>query len=166
MDIFEAEINEIVPYDDNPRINGPAVDKVAASIEKFGFLNPIIVDENLVIIAGHTRLLAAKKLGLKMVPCLIAEGLTEQQANKYRIIDNKTGELATWDYAKLIGELSDIQAVDMDAFEFGSFEGAADPDDREIKKSNLDEGIEIDLSEFDDDVFAFECPYCGFKWNE
>lgn len=109
-------IASIKPYDNNPRRNDEAVDAVANSITEFGFKNPIIVDSDLVIIAGHTRLKAAKKLGLKEVPVIIASDLTPEQVRAFRIIDNKTAELADWDEDLLKGEMQDL---DIDWTEFG-----------------------------------------------
>ena len=109
-------IASIKPYDKNPRRNDDAVDAVANSITEFGFKNPIIVDNNLVIIAGHTRLKAAKNLGLKEVPVIIASDLTPEQVRAFRIIDNKTAELADWDEDLLKGEMQDL---DIDWTEFG-----------------------------------------------
>ena len=101
MEVKMISINDIYPYENNPRKNDDAVDEVASSIKAFGFKNPIIVDKNMVIIAGHTRLKAAIKLGLTMVPVIIADDLTEDQANALRLADNKTAEIAKWDKKKL-----------------------------------------------------------------
>lgn len=105
MNLTMIEISAIKPYDNNPRKNDDAVEEVANSIKAFGFRNPIIVDKNLVIIAGHTRLKAAIKLGLTMVPVIVADDLSEDQTNALRLADNKTGELAKWDKKKLEEEL-------------------------------------------------------------
>jgi DNA modification methylase len=107
-------IAEIKPYPNNPRCNDQAVAAVAASIRAFGFRQPIVVDENGVIIAGHTRYLAAIKLGLKQVPVHVATGLTPAQVKAYRIADNKTAELASWDYDLLTKELADLQGMEFD----------------------------------------------------
>ena len=95
MEIREVSIKDIHPYEKNPRINDNAVEAVANSIKEFGFKQPIVVDGNMEIIAGHTRWKAAKKLKLKTVPVLVADDLTEEQVRAYRIADNTTGELAT-----------------------------------------------------------------------
>lgn len=105
MTVKMMSINDIKPYENNPRKNDDAVDEVAASIKAFGFKNPIIVDKNLVIIAGHTRLKAAIKLDLTMVPVIVADDLSEDQANGLRLADNKTAEIAKWDKKKLNEEL-------------------------------------------------------------
>lgn len=116
MEIREVSIKDIRPYEKNPRINDNAVEAVANSIKEFGFKQPIVVDGNMEIIAGHTRWKAAKKLKLKTVPVLVADDLTEEQVRAYRIADNSTGELATWDYDKLVEEL---QGITMDMGDFG-----------------------------------------------
>lgn len=94
LKIEYLKISDLIPYANNPRINDNAVDAVAASIKEFGFKNPIVIDNCNVIIAGHTRLKAAEKLGLKTVPVIRADDLTEQQAQAFRLADNKTAELA------------------------------------------------------------------------
>lgn len=111
-EITQKDITEVIPYDKNPRKNDNAVDKVANSIRAFGFKSPIIIDEQ----CGHTRLKAAKKLGLKKVPCIIAAGLTDAEIRAYRIADNKVGELAEWDKA-LLGE--ELNMCDIDMAQFG-----------------------------------------------
>ena len=114
MEIINLKINDIKPYENNPRVNDQAVDKVAASIQEFGFNSPIVVDKDLVIINGHTRHKAAKKLGLEEVPVLIVENLTEEQVRAYRIADNKTAEYSKWDYEKLIQEIQELQEANYD----------------------------------------------------
>ena len=94
MKIISIPIEDVIPYDRNPRHNDRAVDAVARSIEEFGFRQPIVVTEDYVIIAGHTRWKAALKLGLKTVPVHVAHGLTPEKIRAYRIADNKLSELA------------------------------------------------------------------------
>lgn len=119
MTIKNVSLNDIKPYENNPRINESAVDKVANSIKEFGFQNPIIVDKDNVIIAGHTRYKASQKLGLKEVPVIVAENLTEEQAKAYRLADNKTSEFADWDENKLNAELFELmEKFKMDDFGF------------------------------------------------
>lgn len=118
MKIVELPISKIVPYANNPRDNDGAVDAVAASIREFGFKVPIIVDKDNVIVAGHTRIKAAEKLGLSAVPVIRADDLTEEQVNAFRLADNKTSELAEWDFSKLKEELSEIKGIDMAEFGF------------------------------------------------
>lgn len=121
MNIIEKRTDEIIPYVNNPRNNELAVDAVAASIKEFGFKQPIVIDKDNVIVAGHTRLMAAKKLKLETVPCVMADDLTEAQVKAYRLADNKVGELATWDLEKLELEMADID-LDMKPFGFESIE--------------------------------------------
>lgn len=108
MKIENLEINKIKPYSNNPRNNKASIDKVASSIEEFGFRQPIVVDENLIILAGHTRLDASKKIGLKQVPVHIAKDLTEAQKKAFRIMDNKSSESSEWDKSLLDLELKDL----------------------------------------------------------
>lgn len=100
------------PYENNPRVNDYAVKKVLASIEEFGFTNPILVDKDLVIIAGHTRREAAILAGLEKVPYIIKDDLTPEQVKAYRIADNKLAELSTWDEEALKAELFELQELD------------------------------------------------------
>ena len=118
MKIFERKISELTPYENNPRKNDSAVDAVAASIKEFGFKVPIIIDRDGVIVAGHTRLKAAKKLGMETVPCIIADDLSPKQIQAFRLADNKTAELADWDFNMLSVELSDLDDIDMSEFGF------------------------------------------------
>ena len=116
--ILMMPVNSIKPYENNPRCNDDAVEYVANSIREFGFKQPIVVDKNYVIIAGHTRFKAARKLGLKEVPVLVADDLTDEQAKAYRLADNKVGEFAGWDFDALNDELSGIFDIDMSDFGF------------------------------------------------
>lgn len=117
MNIKYVNIDEVEPYERNPRNNDSAVEATANSIKEFGWQQPIVVDKNNVIIVGHTRLRAAKKLGLDKVPVLVAKNLTDEQVKAYRLADNKTGELAVWDKT-LQAELDDINDIDMSVFGF------------------------------------------------
>lgn len=118
MQIVEKKITEIKQYEKNPRKNDSAVDAVASSIEQFGFKVPVVIDKDGVIVCGHTRYKAAKKLGLKTVPCVIADDLTEEQIKAYRLADNKVSELAEWDIDLLGEELDGIFDIDMSDFGF------------------------------------------------
>ena len=108
MDILNLGLEEIKPYEKNPRNNDNAVDAVAASIREFGFKVPIIIDKDNIIVAGHTRYKAAKKLGLKTVPCIKADDLTDEQVKAFRLADNKVAEQAEWDFDLLNEELETI----------------------------------------------------------
>lgn len=114
MKVVQRPIAEVQPYEKNPRLNDDAVDAVAASIREFGFRQPIVVDADGVIICGHTRWKAAQKLGLAKVPVHVATDLTPEQIRAYRIADNKTGELATWNTELLPLELADLQEAGID----------------------------------------------------
>jgi len=112
MNIQEIEIDKLIPYHNNPRKN-QAVDKVASSIKEYGFQQPIVVDKNMVLIVGHTRLLGAKKLGLKKVPIVIAD-LSNAKAKAYRIADNRVNEDSGWDNMLLQSELNELLDYDID----------------------------------------------------
>lgn len=142
MKIELKNIADIKPYPNNPRINDDAVDAVVASIREFGFRQPIVVDTELVIVCGHTRYKAALKLGLKKVPVHIAKDLTPEQIKAYRIADNKTAELAEWNYDLLPIELGELQALNYDMTLLGF-----DPDDL---AQLLDPGVTEGLVDPDD----------------
>ena len=123
MELKKLKLTEIKPYGKNPRKNDGAVDAVAESIKQCGYCSPIVVDENYEVLAGHTRLKALKKLGRKECEVVVTEGLTEEQNQKYRILDNKTGEFAEWDLDILQEQLKDLDFEGFDfGFEFPSFE--------------------------------------------
>ena len=117
MKITEIPVKQLKPYKKNARYNENAVPKVAESIRQFGFKVPIVIDKNMVIITGHTRLLAAKSLGLEKVPCIVADDLTQKQVKAFRLVDNRTSEFATWNYELLQTELETID-LDLSDFEF------------------------------------------------
>ena len=125
MQIINVKIGDLKPYKRNPRKNENAVDAVAASIKEFGFKIPIVIDNNYEIVAGHTRLKAATKLGLETVPCIIADDLTPEQIKAFRLADNKTAELAEWDLDLLGLELDDIP-LDMSLFGFTPTENVSE----------------------------------------
>lgn len=119
MQIQEILLADLREYENNPRNNDGAVQAVAESIKEFGWKVPIVVDRDNVIVAGHTRYKAAQRLGLDKVPCIIADDLTPEQVKAYRLADNKTGELAEWDFNALEAELFELsEAFDMDDFGF------------------------------------------------
>ena len=122
MNIVYKKLGEITPYDKNPRKNDKAVQYVAESIKEFGFKVPIVVDADGIIVAGHTRYKAAKKLKLKEVPVIIADDLTEEQVKAYRLADNKVAEQAEWDMDLLTDELDGIFDIDMELFGFDFLE--------------------------------------------
>ena len=122
INIKYLQISKLKEYENNPRHNENAVEAVAESIKQFGFKVPIIIDKDNIIVAGHTRKKAAMKLGLKTVPCIVADDLTPEQVKAFRVADNKTAELAEWDFEALEKELEELTEIDMSLFGFDDFE--------------------------------------------
>ena len=149
MKVIMKNIDDIIPYENNPRKNDDAVDYVANSIKEFGFKVPIIIDKENVIVTGHTRLKAAQKLGLKEVPVIIANDLTEEQIKAFRIADNKVAEFSTWDFDKLDLELEDIN-IDMSEFGIIELNDIDIPEEQEEKDNEIEE-----------DLKRVKCPDCG-----
>ena len=116
MKMLEVSFSELKPYENNPRVIDDAIPDVVESIKQVGYITPIVVDENMVILAGHTRYEALRRLGTEKVRVIIAEGMTDEQKRKYRLLDNKTNELATWDNEELKRELFN---VDFQGYDFG-----------------------------------------------
>lgn len=135
MQIIEKSIHDIKPYEKNPRLNKEAVKYVAESIEQFGFKVPIIIDKQGVIIAGHTRLLAAKELGLEKVPCIMADDLNEEQVKAFRLADNRVAEFSEWDMGLLSQE---IECLDLDMTVFGFDIAIDEPNDVEVIEDNYE----------------------------
>ena len=153
-------VAELNPYANNPRNNENAVDAVAASIEQFGFKVPVIVDSDGVIIAGHTRLKAAKKLGIEKVPCVIADDLTPEQVRAFRLADNKVGELASWDEDKLAEELASLDGL----FDFELFGFRADDFSTEDElEREFSEGTAPGAKEKKGKIM--KCPNCGQEFE-
>ena len=145
-EIVMLPVSEVRPYEKNPRKNVEAVKYVKASIEKFGFKQPIIVDSNRVIIAGHTRLEAAKSLGMAEVPCIVADDLTDAQVKALRLADNKVAEFSEWEMNLLgeeLGELEEISDIDMGDFGF---------DLSEFDNIGMDEKTEVEEDEVPEEV--------------
>lgn len=153
-------VAEIFPYEHNPRLNERAVDSVENSIKEFGFQVPIIVDAESVIICGHTRLMAAQRLGLSKVPVIVADDLTDDQVRAFRIADNRLGELAEWDEDKLTEEFLKLGgAIDLELFGFraqdfrteaeleSEFSGGNAPGAKEKKAKTM------------------KCPNCGLEFE-
>lgn len=139
-----VRVEDLKEYENNPRRNSAAVAPVANSLKKFGFVNPIIVNRDMVILAGHTRLKAAKENDLEMVPVIVVDDMTEEQEKAFRLADNRVAELSTWDEAKLKEEMSELAMDDWSDF------GVSD---RELKKLEPDEGYLV-------------CPKCGCRFEE
>lgn len=132
--IVYKKVSELKLNPKNPRKNDSAVDTVAKSIEKYGFKNPLIVDSKGIVWCGNTRLKASKKLGLKEVPCIIADDLTEEQIRELALIDNKSSEIAEWDFDLLGEELADLN---LDEFELDW----NIPEEKEIERKDISETI-------------------------
>lgn len=138
MQVQSMKIDEVKPYPNNPRNNDDGVEAVANSIREFGWQQPIVVDKDNVIIVGHTRYKAARKLGMKEVPVVVANNLTPEQVKAYRLADNKTGELTDWDMSLLDDELGDIADIDMSDFGFNL---DLDDDEVEVQEDDFDEEV-------------------------
>lgn len=143
-EVKEMNVDELIEYSNNPRRNNRAVAPVANSLKKFGFLNPIIIDTKNVILAGHTRLKAAKENKLEKVPVIVVDDMTEEQENAFRLADNRVAELSEWDEEKLKREFENITADDWADF------GVSD---RELEK----------LTPESEDLV---CPKCGCRFRE
>lgn len=151
LEIKYIPIDDIKPYKNNPRLNEDAIPYVMNSIKEFGFKNPIILDKNNVIVAGHTRLESAKKLDMKEVPVIYADDLTEEQIKAFRLADNKVAEKSMWDYTKLDEELDSILDIDMSMFDFEN-----------IEETNLDDFFEENIKEEEkEEIKTIICPHCG-----
>lgn len=153
MQVKDYKIEELQPYENNPRNNEQAVQYVAESISEFGFKVPIVIDKNKVIVCGHTRYLAAKQLGIKSVPCIMADDLTDEQIKSFRLADNKVSEFSSWNFALLEQELAEIDA-DMERFGF-------DLDNVDVNIDDLFEQAEPKEKE----PKMIQCPHCGL-WFE
>jgi len=139
MNIREISTARLREYENNPRNNDLAVEKVKYSIERFGFLFPVVVDMNYTIVAGHTRVRACRELGIQSVPCIIADELTEDQINLFRLVDNKTSEYSDWDFEKLKNELALVDLtleenqILLDRFELSAEVFDIEPEQAEIR---------------------------------
>ena len=158
MKIENIPISEIIPFKNNPRKNDQAVEIVMKSIKEFGFRNPIILDKDNIIIAGHTRLKAAQKLELKEVPVLWANDLTPAQVKAFRIMDNKSNEFSNWDM-----DLLKLEMQDLDKLEFNTeLTGFSHPEIGNI----LDEKEHIDTEKVDKlGSLIVICPKCKHKFE-
>lgn len=151
LKLVYKKISEVFEYDKNPRKNDPGVEAVANSIKEFGFKVPIIIDCNNIIVAGHTRIKAARLLGIEKIPCICADDLSEQQIKAFRLADNKVAELAEWDMNLLVSELDDVTDLDMEEL------GFVLNDDYNID----DFFVEQDEKEVAQRDKTIKCPHCG-----
>ena len=161
MNVKNINIKDIRPYENNAKKHDKTqINNVAESIKQYGFVQPIVIDKDGVIVIGHCRALAAKKLGLKEVPCVCVEDLTEEQVKALRIVDNKSNE-SEWDFDILPDELAEIDLSNF-SFDFGI------EDEEETVTSEPKEAtgaVEYGTEDFSDEKFECECPRCGFKFN-
>lgn len=160
--IIEKDINELIPYENNARINDKAIDIVANSIQEFGFKNPCIIDSNNVLVAGHTRVEACKKLGIKKVPCIVADDLTEEQIKAFRIADNSSAQVAEWDMEKLMKELD---SIDYDMAQFGLAEQLEEITN-ELLKQETNENDYPDQKLKQNETKFHICPNCGCEFED
>lgn len=154
MKIINKKIDELIPYENNPRYNDEAVEYVANSIKEFGFRVPIIVDKNNVIVAGHTRYKASLELGLEEVPTIVADDLTEEQIKAFRLADNKVSEKSSWNFELLDEELEDLD-IDMEEFGFDKIE--------DIDINSFFEDSEPKQEENKKETII--CPYCNREFE-
>ena len=161
MTVVWQDIETVTPYERNARtITDVAVEKVARSIREFGWQQPIVIDEEGVIIAGHARLLAARQLGLKRVPVTVAAGLTPEQARAYRLMDNRSHQETSWDDEVLGVELLGLKALDFDL----ALTGFEEWEIRDALSGGS--GPPEDFPEYGADIdTTYECPRCGYSWS-
>lgn len=152
LEIVMKKVTDITPYENNPRKNEATALKLKRAIEAFGFKNPIVIDKNDVVVCGHARLKAAMMLGMEEVPCTYAEGLTEDEVNGFRLADNKTAEIAGWDYDKLVEEMKSLSDFGFD-LDFSGFNEAEQLyySDRDITPDKQDKE---EFKEYKDDAEA------------
>lgn len=161
MEIRNISVKDLIPYDRNTKKHDKTqINNVAESIKQYGFVQPIVIDKNNVVVIGHCRLLAAKQLKMKEVPCVCVEDLTEEQVKALRIVDNKSNE-SEWDFDVLPDELAELDLSDFD-FDFG-IEDEAETVTSEPKEATG--AVEYGTEDFSDEKFECECPRCGFKFN-
>ena len=159
MRIENLPIDNLIPYIRNPRKNENTIEKVASSIKEFGFRQPIVVDDEKVIIAGHTRYEAAKRLQLSKVPVHVAKGLTEQQVKAYRIADNRVGQDSERDYDLLKLEIEELAKPELTGFEDFEISDI-------LKEINFSPGTESEQSKLDElEPKMIECPFCQKEFD-
>ena len=161
MDVRNISVKDLIPYDRNTKKHDKTqINNVAESIKQYGFVQPIVIDKENVVVIGHCRLLAAKQLKMKEVPCVCVEDLTDEQVKALRIVDNKSNE-SPWDFDILPDELADLDFSGFD-FDFG-FDDEEETVTSESKEATG--AVEYGTEDFSDEKFECECPRCGFKFN-
>lgn len=146
-------ISEVLPYAKNPRKNNKAVAFVKESIRQFGFKVPIIIDSKREIICGHTRILAAKSLGMTEIPCIFADDLTDEQVKAFRLADNKVSEFSEWDLDLLNNELSEIAEIDMGDFGFSDDEEKEPKEEYDLSNSTFQIIVECEDEQEQEEIF-------------
>jgi ParB-like chromosome segregation protein Spo0J len=161
MEIQDWPIDRVIPYARNPRKNSGAIAKVAASLREFGFRQPLVVDERGTLIVGHTRLEAARAIGLEQVPVHVAVGLSAEQARAYRLMDNRSHEEASWDEDLLALELQEISRTgfSMDLTGFDTSQLEAFMRDEAPKITGAGDQIRLDKTK------PIVCPECGHEFS-
>ncbi len=168
MDIIVKKLEDLKPYEYNPRDNSGAVFFVSESIKNYGFNVPIVIDTNNVIVAGHTRYLAAKKLKLKDVPCIVADGLSEAQVKAFRIADNRVAEESGWDTSKLKAELEQLSDADYDLTKTG-FEIEAIKDilcEEQAERETPIKSSATSTNAAKENIDKLVCPRCGYELKD
>lgn len=155
MEIERVQISELIEYENNPRFNEYAIEPVRQSIEQVGYVSPIVVDENKVVLAGHTRLLALKELNVSTVDVVVIKGLSDEQKRKFRILDNKTSEIAEWDEELLRVELD---GLDLDGIHW--FDDLVNPAISDLAETSSKTKETKERNEKDEDT-EIRCPRCG-----
>ena len=155
MDLVKRKIEDIIPYENNPRFNAMAIEPVEQSIQQVGYISPIILDENNVVLAGHTRLAALCDLGFEEVDCVVITGLSDEQKRKFRLLDNKTAEIAEWDIDLLLEELESLDLGDIHWFDDIVNPAVTELSQTEKKTSE---------KEKEDEVIV--CPRCGYVFGD
>ena len=161
-------VEKLVPYANNARTHSAEqVLKLRSSLREFGFVNPILIDRNYNVLAGHGRLSAAKEEKISEVPCVFVDGLTEAQKKAYILADNRLALDAGWDEELLKLELESLKEMDFDLDLTGFDNIEIDESDffDEIAEQSLNKGEEVNTNDFDDENFECTCPKCGFKFN-
>lgn len=160
MEVIIKKIEELKEYENNPRLNDKAVEFVANSISDFGFKVPIVIDKDNIIVTGHTRFKAAMQLGLKEVPCIIADDLNNEQIKAFRLIDNKVSEFALWNEDKLQKEIESgiakLERYGFNEYELEYYEN----------KIDYDEFFEEEQEPKEKEPTYCTCPYCGEVFEE
>ena len=154
MDVRNVSVKDLIPYERNTKKHDKTqINNVAESIKQYGFVQPIVIDKNNVVVIGHCRLLAAKQLKMKEVPCVCVEDLTEEQVEALRIVDNKSNE-SEWDFDILLDELAELDLSEFD-FDFCLDEDA----------EGETESIDLDEDPTEERVETYCCPKCGFEFE-